>query len=183
MSDPFFSCKYTLAHARRHMASLKSELDVLYASDPFKRVVEQVPGSDFDLHKIRLEKPLPEPLSGITFDTLNNLRSSLDQACHAIGKANGTNGNKSHFPFGDTPAEVESRFIARSSTIGIRPRSSYKAIQKRQRSPLVTKQTMQLTEARDRGPHSYRNKWRHQPSFSLRGNGHPILSSSMGPST
>lgn len=109
MSDPFSSCRYSLAHARRHLASLECVLDAFYKSKPFKRVVEQVHGSDYDLHKIRLEKPLPEPLAGITFDTLNNLRSSLDQACYAIGIANGTNGKNSHFPFGETPAEVERR--------------------------------------------------------------------------
>ena len=109
MSDPFSSCRYSLAHAQRHITSLESVLDVFYESKPFKRVVEQVPESDYDLHKIRLEKALPEPLAGITFDTLNNLRSSLDQACYAIGIANGTKGKNSHFPFGDTPAEVESR--------------------------------------------------------------------------
>lgn len=91
------------------MDTLKAELDAFYASQPFKQVIESVDGGTIEIHKVKLVKTLPDPLAGISFDAINNLRSALDQACFAIGIANDTNGRCSHFPFGDTQEEVESR--------------------------------------------------------------------------
>ncbi|HBP86342.1 MAG TPA: hypothetical protein PKK23_05420 [Nitrospirales bacterium] len=90
------------------MDTLKAEHDAFYAAKPFKQDIESVDGGDIEIHKVKLVKTLPDP-AGISFDAINNLRSALDQACFAIGIANDTNGRHSHFPFGDTPEEVESR--------------------------------------------------------------------------
>ena len=136
------------------MASLECELDAFYKSKPFRRVVEQIPESDYDLHKIRLEKPLPETLAGITFDTLNNLRSFLDQSCYAIGIANGTKGKNYHFPFGDTPNG--SRECRKTSSRNL-PHSvldflaAIKPCKNGNDLLWSLKQTMQLPEAQDRG--------------------------------
>lgn len=57
--------------------------------------------------KIRLVRDMPETISGIMFDALNSLRSSLDQATYDIATASGKNGRYAKFPFGDNLADAE----------------------------------------------------------------------------
>lgn len=108
MSDPLESAKYTLAHAKRHIKNFDALHRGFIHSDPYATVVE-FGFPNIDIHKIKLVKPMPEPLAGVAFDTLNSLRAVLDQSTFAIAVAAGTNGKKAHFPFGDTLSEVEDR--------------------------------------------------------------------------
>ncbi len=109
MKSPLHSSKYCVAHAKRHIEQLKTEIDTYFKSEPYKQVIGFDASGPDDIHKLKLVKAMPEPLSGIAFDAVSSLRAALDQAAHTIGLASGANGKKSAFPFGDTLPEVQSR--------------------------------------------------------------------------
>ena len=117
MSSSLQNSKYSVTHARRHVRALESEINAFLQSDPYAKVIAFDPTGPDDIHKLKLVKPMPEPLSGIAFDAVSSLRAALDQAGHAIGIAAGTNGKRSAFPFGDTMAEVQSRASTGSKDI------------------------------------------------------------------
>ncbi|MDR5858228.1 hypothetical protein FZZ93_01015 [Halomonas eurihalina] len=85
MAYDFRSPHYCLNHAERHIQSFSEEMKKFVDSSPFKRVMEFDPNGPRDIHKIILEKEMPEALSGISADIVLNLRASLDQSMHAIG--------------------------------------------------------------------------------------------------
>lgn len=114
MDDPSKNSRYSIAHARRNIAALEKAIVQFHASNAYARVTEVEDEGTTDVHKFKLVKPLPEELSGIAFDVVNSLRSSLDQIGYSIGIAVGTRGKKSHFPFGNTLANVQS-LIGRGS--------------------------------------------------------------------
>jgi hypothetical protein len=117
MSDQFFSSRYSIEHAKRHITELDGEAVAFFNSNPYSKVVELSADGTEDLHKIKLIKPMPIALSGIAFDALNNLRSALDQAGYSIGIASKTKGKNSHFPFGDSLDEVQSRIGSTSKDL------------------------------------------------------------------
>jgi hypothetical protein len=79
-------------------------------STPFTKVEQ-----DFDacsttfVDKVVLVKPLPEEISDVAFDAVNNLRASLDQAGYAVSVAAGGKGKDTYFPFGATAMDVASK--------------------------------------------------------------------------
>lgn len=115
--DPLHSARYSVRHAKRHIDHLDAECQAFYGSSPYARVKEFDPEGPFDLHKIKLVKAMPEALAGIAFDAVNSLRAALDHAGFAVGTAAGASGKNSHFPFGDTRKEVESRIGSGSKDI------------------------------------------------------------------
>lgn len=117
MADLLESSKYSVSHARKHIAALKEELQAFHAAGPFREVVEFDPTGPTDVHKLKLEKELPDALPGIAFDAVSSLRAALDQAGYSIAIAAGASGNSAYFPFGDTKIEVESRSTGASREI------------------------------------------------------------------
>src|ERR1700733_1094935 len=107
MEDPFHSSKYSIQHAKRHVATFETEVSIFFNSRPYASVVEHNANRTEDFHKIKLIRPMPAALSGIAFDAVNNLRPALDQACHAVGIAHGGKTRHSHFPFGDSLKQIE----------------------------------------------------------------------------
>ena len=102
----FHSSWYSIEHAKRHIRNLETEVSIFFSTNPYSFVTESNADGTEDIHKIKLTKPMPAGLSGITFDAINNLRSSLDQAGYAVAVATGRSGKNAHFPFGDTAADV-----------------------------------------------------------------------------
>jgi hypothetical protein len=109
VTDPFHSSRYSINHAKRRLKELETALVDFRASNPYAHVVEPNSERAFKSHKIRLVKEIPDIIPGIVFDTANNLRSSLDQAGHAIALSVGKPGNHAHFPFGNDKASASGR--------------------------------------------------------------------------
>lgn len=103
MDDPFHSSKYSVQHAKRHVATFEAEVGAFFNSRPYASVIETNADRTEDFHKIKLIRPMPVALSGIAFDVVNNLRPALDQACHAVAVDRTPKGlRQCHFPFGDS---------------------------------------------------------------------------------
>src|SRR5260370_14306351 len=117
MSDPFASSRYSIEHAKRRITELEGEVVAFWNSNPYSNAVEQNADGTEDFHKIKLVKPMPISLPGIAFDAINSLRSALDQSGYSVGIAAKTKGKNSHFPFGDSIAEVQSRIGSSSKDI------------------------------------------------------------------
>ena len=117
MSYFFQNSRDSIEHARYRMNEFEQGNKDFFDNRPYKVVIEQNDDGTEDFHKFKLVKPMPKRLPGIAFDSLNNLRSALDQAGFTCGTANNTNGKKSHFPFGDDATEVESRRTGQSKNL------------------------------------------------------------------
>ena len=102
MKDPFHSSKGLVNHAERRISELKGIIDAFIKTKPCELVAELNRKSTQKIVKIKLLKQPPGTIPGIVFDVLNALRSSLDHAGYASAIANGKNGSRAHFPFGDT---------------------------------------------------------------------------------
>src|SRR6267378_5127973 len=99
MSDPFYSSKYSIAHAKRRVRELDGELTEFIKTYPYTCSVEADPQGGQDIHKIKLIKPMPTSIPGTAFDAVNNLRSALDHATYATAIAAKKSGKHAHFPF------------------------------------------------------------------------------------
>jgi hypothetical protein len=117
MTDPLSDSRYCLNHAKRHIHKFESESNVFFNTNPYARVIDFETNGSVEVHKIKLVKPMPEELSGIAFDAVNNLRSALDLAGFAVARAVGKNGKNAHFPFGSDLCEVQSRVLGKSKDI------------------------------------------------------------------
>lgn len=100
------TARRTFSNASRHLSNLEIEDNKFFQSTPMQSVIEFDKSSGHDIHKFVLATPLPEEIVGLAFDFVGNLRASLDQACYAIAIAAGSDGKKSHFPFGKTLEDV-----------------------------------------------------------------------------
>lgn len=118
MSDPLESARYTAAHAKTHATDLTQEIRIFLESKPYIQVVEPDTQTGDKVCKLKLAKPMPVRLNGLASDAVNNFRSALDQAGYATSVARSGSGVKyTHFPFGDTPAEVKNRKAGGSKDI------------------------------------------------------------------
>ena len=117
-NDIFHDARYSINHANRHIRSLETEIAAFFDQDPFSSLVAE-PSADGsqNVHKVKLVRPMPAVLSGIAFDAISSLRSSLDQAGYSIARAAGTSGKKAHYPFGDNAAQATSRRWAGSKDL------------------------------------------------------------------
>jgi len=95
-----------LARAEHHIIDFSRQTDAFFTSHPYSEVTERDPNTRKNLHKIKFTERLPVMLNGIASDAILNMRAALDQAGYI---AAGSKGRDTHFPFGDTPAEVKSR--------------------------------------------------------------------------
>jgi hypothetical protein len=95
-----------LANAKRHVADLEVQSGIYLSSDPYAEVVEQDAKTGEHVFKVKLVKPMPPAFNGMASDAVNNLRFALDQAGYAVAVAAGGKGKNTHFPFGDSAADV-----------------------------------------------------------------------------
>ena len=106
-----------VARAKHHLADFKAQISTYDDSEPFINVCDYDPDADENVYKIKLAKPIPVMLNGIASDAVCNLRSALDHAGYAASIGASLNGKDTHFPFGDTYAEVRSRKTGGSKDI------------------------------------------------------------------
>lgn len=126
MTDPFASARSKLAWAQEHLPDLNRRIEEWSELDPYAEIIEadpQRPG--YEIHKLKLVKPLPDAFGNATGDLVGNLRSVLDMAGYAIAAAlNNPTARNTNFPFAsdvhhmassigrsaDLPKEIQSLF-------------------------------------------------------------------------
>ncbi|MGA7384385.1 MAG: hypothetical protein WBW81_06755 [Methylocella sp.] len=105
--DPFCSPKRRLARGDNHARKLKKRVATFLENIPYERVIEK-DSDGFELHKLRMGKPVPDICTDYAAEALEALRSALDQTGYAAAVLAGiTKPKNAKFPFGDTPADVE----------------------------------------------------------------------------
>jgi hypothetical protein len=90
MADLFLSAKQKVARARELIAALDAEIQAFNATEPHERMVETDPEGLVQEHTVKLTRPLPESLAGLTQEATIALRAALDQAVFAASKAVGS---------------------------------------------------------------------------------------------
>jgi hypothetical protein len=114
MIDPFKSARRRLARAKEHILDITSRRASFSQGKPFKRVVETNPENGLREHKIRLTSDIPDKITDLTYESVESLRSALDQATYAIANmCNVTRPNRVQFPIADTLWEFENILSSR----------------------------------------------------------------------
>ena len=107
MLDPFASPKRRLARANEKITNIKTEIDAFFDAKPYVQAVERN-ASGFDEHKMKLTRDLPDGITDLTYEAIEAIRSSLDQAAYAIAVAcNSKRPDLIHFPIADNAADFE----------------------------------------------------------------------------
>ena len=109
MSDPLVSARYMLEHAHRRIDEADGIAGVFQKDGPYTAVMEPNREGTKDIFKVKLNRPLPDVLHGVTFDAVNALRAALDHAGYAVAvAADPTKGDRAHFPFGEDKLDRKS---------------------------------------------------------------------------
>jgi hypothetical protein len=101
------SARITLRRAREHLATYVEECNKFVNSEWSDAVWESDEATREHVLKVKVKVPLPQELSLIAADSVNNLRSALDQCGYAVAKAVNGKGRQCYFPFSDTAANLE----------------------------------------------------------------------------
>jgi len=115
MSDIFHSSKYVIERAKHHITDFERQVKEFIEINPYSVIAEIDPDTSYEVHKIKLVKPMPVHLPGIAFDTVNNLRSALDQAVFALNFGKG--GRFAAFPFASDATHFESAVKGRCKNL------------------------------------------------------------------
>jgi hypothetical protein len=105
--DPFDSPKRRLARGKDHARKLEKRVATFLKNIPYEKIIEK-DADGFELHKLRMVKPVPDICTHYAAEALEALRSALDQTGYTAAVLAGTDKPKmAKFPFGDTAADVE----------------------------------------------------------------------------
>jgi hypothetical protein len=108
MRDPFDSPKCRLLRAKQHIRDLDSRINKFFKKQPHKGVVERDANGLNELHKVRLTKPIPSQFADRTAETVEALRSALDQTGYAVAVLAGATEPKSaYFPIAEKATDLE----------------------------------------------------------------------------
>lgn len=120
MDKAFDSAVGRLARAKHHIDDLERTWSDYIAQSPFKayEIKDLEPGITRVVFRPSI--PIPDSLTWITADILNNLRSALDFACHASTQILGNGNRQNSFPFAKSEAELESAINRQSKRIDAR---------------------------------------------------------------
>ncbi len=104
MADEFLSPRRCVERAKKHIAELDGQVNAWLKTVSDKIAAESEPqGREHPVDRKSLY-----PLEEVAFDTINGLRTALDQACFAAAVAGGNpDPKKAQFPFGDDAAGLE----------------------------------------------------------------------------
>lgn len=106
--DPFESSKRRLLRAKQHIRDLDSRIEKFFKKQPHKRAVDLDADGLTELHKVKLTKPVPAQFSDRTAETIEALRSALDQTGYAVAILAGAVEPKSaYFPIAETDTGLE----------------------------------------------------------------------------
>jgi hypothetical protein len=116
--DPFYSPKRRVASAQRHLRNMDTQCATFFQSKPYARIVEVDADGLTQLHKIKLVNDFPDEIGDLAADTVDNLRSALDQTGYAAAvAAKQPRLKKTAFPFGETPNDVENAIAGWSKDV------------------------------------------------------------------
>src|ERR1700680_383360 len=108
ITDLFASPKRRLARAGNHIDNIESSIRAFLETQPYARAVE-CNAQRWEEHKLKLTRPIPDDITDFTYEAIEALRSSLDQAIHVVALACGAkNIERLHFPVADSPAYFNS---------------------------------------------------------------------------
>lgn len=109
MSARFVSARERLSWAEEEIADLERVTRDFFTSKPYNPVAEPDDKGVYEIHKIKLVKPLPRMLSGRTIKTAEDLRAALDLVAYEIAEAANCASTKVHFPFCRSSGDIDSR--------------------------------------------------------------------------
>lgn len=110
MRESLETIRFTLRHAQGHVSEAEQIAREFFQTEPFKTVLEPDPiHVGYRILFVELSEQLPLRIPALASDAIKNFRSSLDHLGYAAARADGKDGKKAYFPFGDTLAEAESR--------------------------------------------------------------------------
>jgi hypothetical protein len=113
MTNFFHSARSRITRAEAHITNIEETANAFVAETPYRFVVESDTDGLLQFHKVKLIKALPDGLTNVAADAIENLRSALDNAAYVIALAAGiykTRGKaepkSSYFPFAGSLAEL-----------------------------------------------------------------------------
>lgn len=113
MPNPLESACTKLAWGRKHAEHFEREVQAFLKTAPGECFAEPDPENpDYTLQKIRLTRPLPEHLSLIAGDAVDNMRAALDHAIYAVATISASAGRGTRhtsFPFAGSDTQFEHR--------------------------------------------------------------------------
>ncbi|HXE91262.1 MAG TPA: hypothetical protein VNK82_09900 [Terriglobales bacterium] len=109
MKRPFDDSRKRIAWAKRDFKQFKGRCRRFLKSNPHIAVTEMDDEGIYELHKIKLAKPLPEVLTHRVSGVLESLRAALDLAASSVATLAGGDSGNVHFPFSATEADFKSR--------------------------------------------------------------------------
>ncbi len=119
MPDPFDSAHLKLDWAWEHIYKLEEAIADFLQVCPGESFTEPHPDKpEHKVHKVRLARPLPNPLSLIAGDAVDNLRAVLDHALYAISiPRKDSHPREAHFPFAGSAARLENQIKGRCADV------------------------------------------------------------------
>ncbi len=123
MSDPFESSRRKLVWAKKNLAKLKRRIDkFLSQKDLYTVFTEPDPQHpQHTVHKMRLVKQIPDGLSELTGNIVDDLRSALDGCLSGIARTKkpGTEPLSAYFPFASDVAHFENNLRGRCKDVPV----------------------------------------------------------------
>lgn len=108
LEERFESPEHLIAWADEEIAQLEGQLDAFRESNPYRFVREADPKTRKNTLKLKAIKSLPLSVRGRASNIIKNLRDALDQAVFAASAyITGNESNQTHFPFGESPDDLE----------------------------------------------------------------------------
>ena len=111
--DPFYSSKFSINRGKQRTLDFSKSARGFVESNPYAFVSEVDPDSNYEVHKIKMVKPMPESIEGEAVEAANHLRSALDQAMFAIG------GKGAYFPIAHNLSDFEKGVKGRCKNIPV----------------------------------------------------------------
>jgi hypothetical protein len=109
MNNPLFNVpKRRIARARKNVAELTLHIKEYFAQSPFGRVAEPDETGAYQVHKIKVLRPLHDDLIDEAVSAAEELRSALDQAVYATVAAKGVESRSVYFPIAKSEQELDS---------------------------------------------------------------------------
>jgi hypothetical protein len=96
--------------AKKDFTQFKRTSRRFFNSKPHVAIAEMDDKGIYELHKIKLARPLPDSLGNRVLTTLEHLRSALDLTAYAVAVAAHVATDQIHFPFCATASDFKSRF-------------------------------------------------------------------------
>ncbi|HZL31417.1 MAG TPA: hypothetical protein VFC54_10210 [Pseudolabrys sp.] len=106
--DPFESPKRRLARAKQHICRFEKRIQTFIKKKPYDRT-EDTQADGTTIHALKFTRDFPDSWTDAAVESLEALRSALDQTGYAAAVLGGTPEPKNaYFPMGDTIADLDS---------------------------------------------------------------------------